>query len=84
MESIIFRVILSTRHLLVAIYAGTLCDKHDVKNIQHALCLQRVFLRAAKLKPACECEPHCFGLAATLSSLSLLQKMPSSVKPACA
>jgi len=41
-------------------------------------CLQRVFIRA---KPKAACEPHCLSLAATSSSLSLCEKMTSSMKP---
>ena len=45
------------------------------KIVPSVRCLERVFIRA-KPKPVCECEceTHCLSLAATSSSLSLLQK----------
>ena len=67
-------VTLSTRHFLVAIYAGTLCA-NIMSYIFH--CLQELFLRA---KPEAACEPHSFSLPATSSNLSLCAKMTLSVK----
>ena len=76
-------VTLSTRHFLVAIYAGTLCHKYSTCPLRPILPwlqevvpsvrgLQWVFLRA---KPKAACEPHCLSLAAMSSSISL------SIKP---
>jgi len=91
-------VTLSTRQFLVAIgptRRDMMC-KHDVINIQHALCglvgtdcMQEVVpsvrcLQRAFLraKPRLRaCEPHCLSLAATSSSQLPCANMTSSTKP---